>query len=167
MRKCASLFAAMTLFPLVLATTTGAQTKISGTAQCGKPDPQQSIDVGDRPNHALSISKTSCTWTKPMEIGGGETKEGFSVGSADVSGGKAQTNGYHVTTMASGDKFNVRFHGTDTMKDEATQSSEGTWSFSSGTGKLKGIKGKGTYKGAPGADGSMTYEVEGEYELPK
>jgi hypothetical protein len=37
-----------------------------------------------------------------------------------------------------------------------------------GTGKLKGIKGKGTYiwKGEV-ADGSDTYEVEGEYELPK
>jgi len=36
----------------------------------------------------------------------------------------------------------------------------------SGTGKLKGIKGGGTYKGTAGADGSITYAVEGEYSLP-
>ncbi len=36
----------------------------------------------------------------------------------------------------------------------------------SGTGKLKGIKGGGTYKGTAGADDSITYAVEGEYSLP-
>jgi len=45
-------------------------------------------------------------------------------------------------------------------------STVGTWSFTGGTGKLKGLKGKGTYKGTGNADGSMTYEVEGDYELP-
>ena len=43
----------------------------------------------------------------------------------------------------------------------------GTWTFTGGTGKLKGIKGKGTYKDKGAADGSGTIEVEGEYELPK
>ena len=167
MRRMLVPFAMITLFLLALATAAGAQTKISGTAQCGKPDPLHSIDVGDRPSHSLSISKANCTWTKPMEIAGSQTKDGFSVGSADVSATKAQISGYHVSNMASGDKFYVRYRGTDTLKDGAPQSSEGTWSFTGGTGKLKGIKGKGTYKGAPSADGSMTYEVEGEYELPK
>jgi hypothetical protein len=167
MRRAVSILATAVLLQLVLVTVAGAQTKISGTIQCGKPDPQQSIDVGDRPNHSLGISKSTCTWTKPMEIGGGQTKEGFSVASTDVSVGKAQSSGYHVTTMAGGDKFNVRYHGTDTMKEGTPPSSEGTWSFTSGTGKLKGIKGKGTYKGTGAADGTMTFEVEGEYELPK
>ncbi len=35
------------------------------------------------------------------------------------------------------------------------------------TGKLKGIKGKGTYKGKADDKGIMVYEIEGEYELPK
>jgi hypothetical protein len=47
------------------------------------------------------------------------------------------------------------------------ESAEGTWSFVGGTGKLKGLKGKGTYKGKYAADGTSTYEIEGEYELPK
>lgn len=61
----------------------------------------------------------------------------------------------------------MRFQGANTVKNGAIQSSQGTWSFTGGTGKLKGIKGKGTYKGTGTADGGVTYEVEGEYELPK
>ena len=45
-------------------------------------------------------------------------------------------------------------------------SSEGTWTYTGGTGKLKGIKGKGTFKGTPNPDGTMTYQVDGEYQLP-
>ncbi len=44
---------------------------------------------------------------------------------------------------------------------------EGSWTLMRRTGKLKGVKTKGTYKGKAGADGTMTYEVEGEYQLPK
>lgn len=167
MRLAVCRFTVLMVFLFASATMAGAQTKISGTAQCGKPDPQNSIEVGDRPNHALSIGKSNCTWTKPMEIGGSQTKDGSSVVSADVSGTKARDNGYHVGNMASGDKYYVRFGGTEVLKEGAPQSAEGTWSFAGGTGKLKGLKGKGMYKGTAGADGSMTYEVEGEYELPK
>lgn len=167
MRRMLVPFVMITLFLLAFASAAGAQTKISGTATCSKPDPLHSIEVGDRPNHVLSISKTSCTWTKPMEIAGSESKDGFSVGSEDASATKAQVSGYHTSNMASGDKFYVRYRGTDTVKDGAPQSSEGTWNFAGGSGKLKGIKGKGTYKGSPNPDGTMTYEVEGEYELPK
>ncbi len=145
----------------------GAQTKISGTIQCAKPDPQNTIDVGDRPGHVLMIAKSTCTWTKAMEIGGASTKEGYSVSSVDVMGAKGTTSGYHVSTTDGGDKLNVRFRGTDSMKQGEPPSSEGTWSFTGGTGKLKGLKGKGTYKGAGSADGTVTFEVEGEYELPK
>ena len=159
--------AAACLMVLALATLAGAQTKISGTIECKKPEPQYAIEVGDRPQHAFGIDKASCTWTKPLEIAGGKSKDGYSVGFGESSGSKSNGHGIHVSTMANGDKFYVRFQGTDTMKDGAPQSAQGTWSFTGGTGKLKGIKGKGTYKGTGGADGSITYEVEGEYALPK
>ena len=38
-----------------------AQTKISGTAQCGKPEKQQSMDVGDRAHHSFIIGQGKCT----------------------------------------------------------------------------------------------------------
>ena len=43
---------------------------------------------------------------------------------------------------------------------------EGTWTFTGGTGKMKGIKGHGTYKVTPAADGSASVTVEGEYTMP-
>lgn len=144
-----------------------AQTKISGTIQCAKPDPQYSIEVGDRANHALGVSKSACNWTKPMDIAGSQTKEGTDIVSDEVRGNRVRSHGYHVGTMASGDKIYVRFQGSSALKDGAPETAEGKWSFIGGTGKLKGIKGGGTYTGKGGADGSTTFEVEGEYELPK
>jgi len=55
---------APTLFAgcVVLLTGVGAnaQTKISGTMQCNKPEPAYSIEVGDRPGHAMLLVKESC-----------------------------------------------------------------------------------------------------------
>ena len=147
-----------------LAEATSAQTKTSGTINCAKADPAYSIEVGDHTGHALGLSKNACTWTKPMEIEGSQSKDGYDVGSADANGTKSRISGYHVSNMSNGDKIFVRFSGTEDGKSE---SSAGTWSYTGGTGKLKGIKGKGTYEGKANADGTMTYEVEGEYELPK
>jgi len=80
---------------------------------------------------------------------------------------RAKGHGYVGGTMANGDKMYVRIQGSSTLKDSVVESAEGAWSFTGGTGKLKGVEGKGTYKGKGAPDGSATYEVEGEYELPK
>ncbi len=53
------------------------------------------------------------------------------------------------------------------LKDGQLQSLQGEWAYVGGTGKLKGLTGKGAYKRTPAADGTVTCEVEGEYELPK
>ena len=152
---------------LVLASLSFAQTKISGTVQCSKPDQQQKIDIGDQPGHAFAINQGKCKWTKPMEIAGTQTKEDIGTGFDEINGNKSHGHGYVVGTLASGDKMHVRTQGSATMKGEVIESAEGMWSFTGGTGKLKGIKGKGTYKGKGAPEGSATYEVEGEYELPK
>jgi hypothetical protein len=47
-----------------------AQTRISGTSKCGKPDASPPIQVGDQTGHALVIEKGSCTWTSPLEMAG-------------------------------------------------------------------------------------------------
>ena len=44
-------------------------------------------------------------------------------------------------------------------------SSEGTWSYTGGTGKLKGLKGKGTYKASGATADTTEDQVEGEYTL--
>jgi hypothetical protein len=156
------------LAAIALASAATAQTKTSGTLQCSKSDPVNMIEVGDHPGHALVIAKTACTWSKPMEIEGTQTKDGVSVGSEEMSGGKSTGSGSHWTTMANGDKMFVRFQGTSTYdKDGKMLTSKGTWSYTGGSGKLKGIKGKGTYDGKGSPDGTATYEIEGDYTLSK
>ena len=155
------------LVVFALATVASAQTKISGTLQCGKPDQQQAIAVGDRPNHSFAISQTKCTWTKSFEIAGVQSKEHVDTGFNEVSGNRSRGQSYVVATMTNGDKYYGRTQSSATLKDGVLESGEGTWSFAGGTGKLKGLKGKGTFKGKGAPDGTMTVEVEGEYELPK
>jgi hypothetical protein len=148
------------------AVTAIGQTKISGTAQCGKSDPQHLVPVGDRPDHSLGVEQTKCTWTKPMEIEGAKSKDGVSTETTDISGDTIRAHGFHVSTMDSGDKFFVWYQGTATTKDGALVSQTGTWGFTGGTGKLKGIKGKGTFTCTPSGD-VTSCEVEGDYQLWK
>ena len=72
-----------------------------------------------------------------------------------------------INTWANGDRSYVHTQGSAILKDGTIESAEGTWSFTGGTGKLRGLKGKGIYKGKGALDGSVTNEVDGEYELPK
>jgi hypothetical protein len=155
--------AVVSLFALAVAAS--AQTKISGTEVCGKPDQQQMLEVGDQPGHMLGVEQVKCTWSK-MEIGGSAAKDSLTTILVDSHGNKAKSRGYDIGTMASGDKAFVRFQGDVTLKDGAVVSDEGKWSFTGGTGKLKGLKGGGTYKGK-GTPEAETFEIEGEYTLPK
>jgi hypothetical protein len=144
----------------------GAQTKVTGTAQCGKPDPLHMVPVGDRPEHSLGVEQFKCTWTKPMEIGEDKSKDGVSTETTDVSGDTSRARGFHVTAMESGDKLFVWYQGTGTSKNGIPVEVKGNWGFTGGSGKLKGIKGKGTYTCTPSAD-ELACEVEGEYQLAK
>jgi hypothetical protein len=145
----------------------GAQTKVSATGKCSaKPEVQQSAEVGDRAGHVLVLTKQACTWTTPMEMAGEKSKTYTVAIASDQAGGKSQDRGYVVVTMENGDKAYVHVQGTSISgKDGAPVSDDGTWSYAGGTGKLKGLKGKGTYKGKAGADG-FEDQIEGEYSLP-
>lgn len=147
-----------------LAASAVAQTKASGTALC-KADPPTPVAIGDTPGHAFAIGKAQCTWTK-FEIGGVPYKDGVSISMDEIDGDKSTSNGYHVATLANGDKATAKFQGTATTKDGKLQTTGGTFTFSSATGKFKGIKGKGTYKGTPNADGTVSFQVDGEYTMP-
>ncbi len=151
-----------------LAAVASAQTKFSGTAQCGKADQEHSIQIGDRANHSFTISQGKCTWTKPVEIEGIESKEGVYTTSGEASANTVHYRFSYIDTMANGDKAFYRGEGTMTMKGDVPQSAEEKWTLVRGTGKLKGIKGKGTNTlKTAAADGSSTWDTEGEYELPK
>ena len=155
------------LVTLTLSTAAWAQTKISGTMQCDKPDPVYTLTVGDRPDHAFTISKSKCTWPKATEIAGTQATASEITSFAEIRGNRGSLRGANVMTMASGDKVFTSSLGSVTVKEGTIQSAEGTWSYTGGTGKLKGLKGKGTYKSKVAPDGARTIEVEGEYQLPK
>src|ERR1700737_5653759 len=91
-------------FVLVMAASAEAQTKLSATLTCNKPEPVYRIEVGDRPGHEMVLEKAICTYTKPWDIDGDKSKEGVSVVTIDVSATRLVSNGTHVTTMESGDK---------------------------------------------------------------
>lgn len=152
---------------LGLATVAQAQTKMSGAGRCGKLDVQHAIEVPDRPNHTFAISQGKCTWSKPWEIAGVQNKEGVGTVFEETTGNTSRSRELYVDTMANGDKAFYRYEATTTLKDGKPQSSQGRWTLVDGTGKLKGIKGKGTCKATKfEADGSFDYECEGEYTPP-
>ena len=154
------------LVVLAMATLAGAQTKSSGTAQCGKPKAKHNLEAGDRPNHSFMLTQVTCTWPKSFDIAGLQTKDLTLTVFSEVTGDSSQDRGIFVGAMSNGDKIYGRFHGPTTLKGGVAISAEAKWTYSGGTGKLKGIKGSGSAKGKGGPDG-MTWESEGEYTLPK
>lgn len=156
----------LVLLGAAIAVTASAQTKISGELQC-KSEPPTPVAIPDKPNHAFAIVKATCTWTKPFELGGSQVKDGTETISTEISGDRGSDHGYFAGTMAGGDTYTVKFGGTSRSKDGKSAGNSGTWSFTGGTGKLKGLKGGGKYKSpAAAADGTITTQVDGEYSLP-
>jgi hypothetical protein len=154
------------LCALLLASGAAAQTKVSGKQQCPKPEVVGTADAGDKAGHTLSLVKSTCTWGTPMEMEGGKSKDGTSVAFSEVTATRATGSGTYVGNMDNGDKFFVSFHDSAAVKAGKPQDTKGTWAYTGGTGKLKGITGKGTYTVTLNDDGSSVVDVEGEYAIP-
>jgi hypothetical protein len=151
---------------LLLASSSVAQNKVSGTINCQKPDPSYTIEVGDRPGHVKVLHKQGCTYDQTT-LGSEKVKDLTGVTSVDGYATKFSYTGVGTNTTEGGDKVFMTYQGAGAMKDGKPEGDHGTWSYTGGTGKLKGIKGKGTYKATYNADGTDTVTFEGEYELPK
>lgn len=151
---------------LLLALPATAQTKIGGKVHCNKADAENASEVGDKPGHVLMLRKVTCNWAEgSQEIAGLKTKTGVDVATTEINGTSMRDSGYHTATMDNGDKYTVRINGAGTMNKDNSGTFEGKWTFVSGTGKLKGIKGGGTYKGTANADGTADVNVEGDYTI--
>jgi hypothetical protein len=157
-------FALLAMLAFALAAAASAESKVSGTMQC-QSQPPSAVPVGDAPNHAFAIIKSQCTWPKPIEIAGVAAKDGDNTNVTEMTGDTAADRGYFVGTMANGDKIHVKFNGTSRSKDGKPVSGQGTWSFTGGTGKFEGLKGKGTYKGTANPDGTISYKIDGESSM--
>jgi hypothetical protein len=156
---------AVALLTFAFAGAAGAQTKITGTAHCAKGDPSYNIEVTDHPGHTWMLEKAACTWTTPIEMAGIKSKDGVDVRAIESTATKMTSSGTHVSTMENGDKFYVSFHDTAAVKDGKPGNAMGTWTFTGATGKLKGLKGSGTYTGKFQDDGTVIVDVEGTYTI--
>jgi hypothetical protein len=143
-----------------------AQIEISGSARCGKSDVRHTLQVPDRPSDVFGISQYHCTWPQPMEILGLENKEGVGTQSDETIGDSSEFRGIYVDTMSNGDKLFYRYEGTSVVK-EGRAKGKAELTFIGGTGRLKGIKGKGGCTFTSEADGSSVYDCKGEYQAPE
>ncbi|HYT74598.1 MAG TPA: hypothetical protein VEL79_07615 [Vicinamibacterales bacterium] len=150
---------------LAMAASAEAQTKFTGTCNQSKPDPNYMVPVGDKADHAISLGKVKCTWTN-AELAGVALKDEDDVFTSDMSGKTSHDKGYGVGTLANGDKYFVRFEGTTTMEKNTPVSATCTWTFAGGTGKMKGLTGKGTCTGKFDASGAAVFDIEGMYQVP-
>ena len=154
------IFCSCVVFAFVVAIAP-AQTKISTSGKCGKPDVQQNIPAGDSPGHVFVLTQGKCE-TKG-EVGGAASKEGAFSEHGEVSGSHSKVWGVYVETFDSGDKIFYTYQGSTVLKDGALQTGQNKYQISGGTGKMKGIKGSGTCKLSPNADGGLDYTCTGEY----
>jgi hypothetical protein len=137
--------------------------KVEGKVRCEKPDPAYSIEVPDRPGHALTISKRKCNWIEPMEILGAKTKDGIAVSFAEKSEGMLHVNGFETDTLDNGEKLTWKSMG-QVLAEKGPADATGRWSLMRGTGKFKGIKGGGSFQEKLGADDVLVLELEGIYD---
>lgn len=154
------------LLVFVVAASGRAQTKMSGSGVCAKPDVEHTLAVPDSPGQSYAISQGKCTWSKPWEIEGQPTKGGMTTVFVHTSGNTVRQSEVYVDTLANGDKVFYSYNQTATLKNNVPQPTKGKWTITSGTGKAKGIKGSGTCSVTPAADGSAAFECEGEYTMP-
>ena len=138
--------------------------KVKGKVRCNKPDPDHSIEVPDRPGHALVISRRQCSWTEPMVIMGAKTKDGVAVSFSEKMEGTLHSHGFETDTLDDGEKLTWQSRG-QFLADKGPVASNGRWSLMRGTGKFKGIKGGGSYEGKLDADNVLVLELEGVYDL--
>jgi hypothetical protein len=158
-----SVVVCLLLTPFVLVAATAS----SGTVVCAKPEKEYKIELPDQPGHVYSISQSKCSWTKAMPIGDTKHNAGATGGFDEITGNTAKGHGTYVDTLANGDTAVYTYQSTGTLKDGALQTAADTWTLVSVTGKLKGAKGHGTCKGTGAADGSVTWNCQGTYQIPK
>ena len=167
MRKAMLLLAVFGLVGLLffLPMSAVAQTKTSGTCECGKSDPTYSLPVPDEKDFSYTISQTKCTWPKSYTVAGLQSTNNLEVGFDEQMGTSGKYTASGFTQFKNGDKTYWKFTAT---YDTKTMMLSGMWTYTRGTGKLLGIKGSGTssckLKNAESGGGSIC-EVKGEYTL--
>ncbi len=151
----------------VLAAAAGSAQSASYTSSgsCSKPDSEQHIAAGDRPDHVFSIAQGKCK--AKNSLGGATSETAEFAEHREVTASSFKSWGTYVETYDSGDKIAYRFSMVLPIKAGAPQPGKGTFEATLGTGKLKGVKASGTCQYTPTADQGVDYTCTGEHSLPE
>jgi hypothetical protein len=141
---------------------TGNVVKVEGAVHCQKAVPAHSIEVPDRPGHALMISKRQCTWTTPLVVAGGKTQTGVAVDFTEKMEGRLHVHGFETDSLDNGERLTMRTMG-QVLGEKGPAEYKGRWSLMKGTGKYRGIRGGGTYAGKLDANDELNLTLEGVY----
>ncbi len=144
---------------------TKAWKRVSGTAECAAPDKASTIEIPDQAGHSFMISQGPCTWDAGWRVDGIQSEQASFNSFEDMSGDSSRFHGVYVDKMANGDQIRYRYKGKSILSEGQFQSGESKWKIVGGTGKFENLKGKGTCKGKPRADGGVTWACEGKYAL--
>jgi len=151
------------LFPMAMLAQT--HDSISSSSTCATSQVHQTVSINDGRQHSLSLDQRQCTWNTPVSIAGLSGAAYTSYGVDDVQGNRARDRGYAVGIMENGDKYFLRYVGGSIMNGNIPVRLNGTWTFTGGTGRLRHLQGKGTYRAQPTASGEMKFIIEGNYTI--
>jgi hypothetical protein len=122
---------------------------------------REMLYVGDEPDHSLMLTEMEGEPIK-YEVGvAGKFVSRRSVGFHDRHRGAGPMMGYAITTFEDGAVYS-RFEG---KRDAKTKVTSGTWKTYKGTGKLKKVKGSGTFTVKAGKGKEFVLDMEGDYTL--
>jgi hypothetical protein len=136
-------------------------TKITGSFS-GKIRTQAAAALSHKDNHALTLIEVAGTQTSPDPLYNGAKITYW--GTADLENGNGPQKGYWCNERAGGDSDWGTFEGKITTTGQQV-SMEGTFEFTGGTGKFKGITGSGKFKGHFPSATDVVNKWDGEYTL--
>jgi hypothetical protein len=166
MRKAIVLLGSVCLTGLVIVTLSApvsAQMAINTTWKCAAPKPNV-VPVPDKADHAYIVEQVACTAAKG-EVGGVKEKDGVATEFVEATGATSTGHGIFVATLASGDKVTYSYTLKGVSKNNMLDTGSNAWTMTGGTGKFKGISGKGTCAAKGNADGTAVFDCTGTYAI--
>ncbi|HEY6089226.1 MAG TPA: hypothetical protein VD771_05510 [Gemmatimonadaceae bacterium] len=88
-------------------------------------------------------------------------------GFSEITGNTGVGHSNVVGILSTGDQVYARTQGKSVLAGGKPVSSAGTWFYVGGTGKVKGITGKGTYRCKSNDDGTSTCDIKGVQKVPR
>lgn len=128
----------------------------------GSAKSQSAITLSDQSNHALTIGEITGTQKSSDQKWNNAALTYWGV--TDTVNGKGSQRGYFVNVHTDGDRDWGTFEG-NVAPSGAESKVEGSWQFTGGSGKLKGLTGKGTFKIKLSSAGGVEGSWQGAYEI--